>query len=168
MPAIEDLNKPVCRNCGSGELASIEVTISTRPVDFEPYPIIGWAPGDDWGDGESGEGQHAGVVCQNCYAQEPATDAQLFAVLTGKRRLHPRKLITTTSGFARMPSHPYSIEVKHFVAAGTGQTGGKYEACGIFEVKAKSRYLAAVAAQTKANAQHAPMGHSRHLAEGLL
>lgn len=80
-PCADDM--PVCRHCGSDDLASVEVagywqSVSIVPDDDADDP---WTTGDDWSSHDSSDGVTVGVVCRSCdrVASDEHRDATIAA-----------------------------------------------------------------------------------------
>lgn len=107
--SVEELNKPVCRHCGSEEIHSIERATSWRYVDWVYSPgspdrevdggIVpgqrpGWYTGDDWGDdvGDA-DAESVGIACGGCYAEiwfeQGQSSKDLITTRGAYNRAHP-------------------------------------------------------------------------------
>lgn len=144
---VEYLNAPVCRHCGSDQLATVEEAVSWRWVDFVRFTdgegVTRWTTGDDWGDDVGDEvAETVGVACTDCYAEVRGDFGQL---------------ITTRSGFARLRERPWIVGlVAYDHSAPDPETGTPFtiRALGNVRATAKTAHLAGVIACRHWNAKH--------------
>lgn len=150
LEAIERLNRAVCRNCGSDELASVERRTYWQPVDIVPHrPAPGdeyrerWATGDNWGDEGDGDSVTVGVACLSCSQSVESDDP------AGWRY---DELVTTAAAFARLRPRLFAVTLVHYVPSDEVDERGRvrYVRATIrrrYVVEAVTPYLAGEAAR---------------------
>lgn len=84
-------NDPVCRVCGSDDLAAVEQAVSWRRVNFVPDGKGRWVTGDEWASDDVGDqsSETIGVACTDCNTETEGDAGQLITTRAAYNRAHP-------------------------------------------------------------------------------